>query len=1535
MILIIMVLLAVILPLGVIPAGPREQKAAAQAGPRLAAEWTLQGRVYEGDTGVEPPYSTPIQGVTVSLYCSGDHAQQGAFLRSTTTDAQGWYGLTAYDTDGCEYFNIIETDPPGYTSDGATTVDGNVINANWIEYVIPLEGKTLTGNKFWDRAPATTTPTPTSTPACWVFEGWVYEGNVGEEPPNSQPLEGVTVSLYGSNNPYPDAGQFIRTTTTNADGWYGLTVCDSDGPYEFYHILETDPPGYTSAGATSVGGTVRTANWIEYVIPLEGKTLTGNKFWDRGPATATPTPTSTGVPPTHTPTPTPTATGVPPTHSPTPTPTQTSGPEELPDLVITNVWNEDHLICYEIENIGNAEAPGGHYAVLFVDGGYAAESWVGVDLPPGGQWGTCFDYEWECTPPDDNIVVVADYGDDVAETNEMNNQWEDNWECGATPTSTPTPTPTSTRVTETPTPTTTLPPNCQDLLVNGDFEAGSLPPWGSDGAVGLGSGRNSTYGAWLGGADNAGGELWQGATIPATANPVRLEFWWLAEAEVEQPGDAVEVLVQYDQQADHLLTLPAVAPPGQWQQEAVDLTAYAGQEVIVTFVVHTDGEVPSTFRLDDISLRACGQLTPTPTPTLTATHTPTATSTATPTVTGTPGEVVEVVLCAIEDAYVDEVNPTTNYGADASLVVGWGQGQNEPYGSRRALLRFDLSWLPPGSEVIDAILRMELKAADGLGVVDLAVYAVGDPWEEMHVTWDNQPSVITPATTQVPVYSGFPAIIGWGVRDLVKEWVEEGRDNFGLEIRGPETGAFWRRAFESRHGCTPFCPRLILTVRLAGPAQTPTPVPTCTPTVTPTPTSTPTITPTPTLDLQVDHVEVIQTIQCKDNPHCPDNAVPMISGKDTFVRVYVRVTGTTASVPNVSASVTVKSLTGSYIARGSPLNKRITAKLNPQRSRFNDTLNFYLHHSFVNRSCILEVEVNPDRTIGESNYANNKTTVNVNFVKTPTLNIVPIWIRYKYGGQNVVVDSDMHTNLSPYLEKILPVGDVKWYLISGRYVDWNKQIGPSEASWGEILKKLTDMRNKTSSVPADAHWYAMVPFKVPQGAIAGYGSLPGKVAAGRVPVAYENLENGADILAHELGHNFNRYHSPCGTTDGLDPNYPYTGARLGDYGWDLECAAGGKVQSIPNGYVVPATSFDVMSYCQDEWISEYTYRGILSYRGSSPATSATLSAEEGRDPHRVRQRGQELQPYLFASGTIADQQVELDPWTIMERPVGFADEPGEGPYRLRLVAANDETLFERHFDVETYEPTWLPGTPARESEQGPLSFYEVLPWHPDTARIQVWHSDNLLAERAVSAHPPVVELLTTQSSALWASDEEYVIEWEAHDEDGDPLWFDVAFSRDGGETWEMLATRLEDTWLTVDGAQFPGTEGALIRVYASDSVLTSEATSAPFAIEPKPPSALITAPREGAVIPPEVPVLLKGYAYDLEDGMLSDGSMEWTSDRDGWLGEGDELMVGSLSPGWHTITLTAADSDEQIGSASVNIFVGHRIYLPVILKNYP
>ena len=109
--------------------------------------------------------------------------------------------------------------------------------------------------------------------------GYVYDGNLGD---TSTPISGVTVTLYVSNNA-GDYGTQRDQTTTAGNGSYSLNA--SGAAMDYYNIVETDPTGYTSVGAQSAGGTVKTSNHIQHVGL--GGTLTGNNFWDKSPGLPT------------------------------------------------------------------------------------------------------------------------------------------------------------------------------------------------------------------------------------------------------------------------------------------------------------------------------------------------------------------------------------------------------------------------------------------------------------------------------------------------------------------------------------------------------------------------------------------------------------------------------------------------------------------------------------------------------------------------------------------------------------------------------------------------------------------------------------------------------------------------------------------------------------------------------------------------------------------------------------------------------------------------------------------------------------------------------------------------------------------------------------------------------------------------------------------------------------------------------------------------------------------------------------------------
>lgn len=168
----------------------------------------------------------------------------------------------------------------------------------------------------------------------------------------------------------------------------------------------------------------------------------------------------------------------------------------------------------------------------------------------------------------------------------------------------------------------------------------------------------------------------------------------------------------------------------------------------------------------------------------------------------------------------------------SALEVGYGTGQNEPY-INRTVVRFNLRFIPPGTQVDSAKLDMSLVSGGGPALVPVAVFPLDTAWNEAGVTWNNQPGAVAPEVDQLPVPTAPGVVIQWNVRALVLDWVDDPERNYGLVLRGPETGTFWQRTFASREAQT-FCPRLSLVVG----GVVPTPTPTNTPTPSPTPAAT-------------------------------------------------------------------------------------------------------------------------------------------------------------------------------------------------------------------------------------------------------------------------------------------------------------------------------------------------------------------------------------------------------------------------------------------------------------------------------------------------------------------------------------------------------------------------------------------------------------------------------------------------------------------------------------------------------------------------
>jgi len=147
--------------------------------------------------------------------------------------------------------------------------------------------------------------------------------------------------------------------------------------------------------------------------------------------------------------------------------------------------------------------------------------------------------------------------------------------------------------------------------------------------------------------------------------------------------------------------------------------------------------------------------------------------------------------------------------------------------------------------------------------------------------------------------------------------------------------------------------------------------------------------------------------------------------------------------------------------------------------------------------------------------------------------------------------------------------------------------------WEGTLDQMRAKR-KSDGAAADVYYYGLLKpvdsFNAfcGNGCTTGIGYLtdaksPGQRAA--LGVGYADRVS-AQTMAHEIGHNLGRAHAPCvpsgGSISGVDAKYPFTDGRTGIIGYDSRTKA-----------LLSDKGTDLMGYCSNVWLSEYTYGAIM------------------------------------------------------------------------------------------------------------------------------------------------------------------------------------------------------------------------------------------------------------------------------------------------------------------------------------------------------
>ncbi len=349
-----------------------------------------------------------------------------------------------------------------------------------------------------------------------------------------------------------------------------------------------------------------------------------------------------------------------------------------------------------------------------------------------------------------------------------------------------------------------------------------------------------------------------------------------------------------------------------------------------------------------------------------------------------------------------------------------------------------------------------------------------------------------------------------------------------------------------------------------------------------------------------------------------------------------------------------------------------------------------------------------------------------------------------------------------------------------------------------------------------------------------------------------------------------------------------------------------------------------------QWLSDFTYEALLSrFQVGPTALAADLRALNQTDR-------------LLVMGTIdpATNQVTLEPLFVIPN-AGEVEPPIPGEYAIVLRDASGGVLARYPFTPEAIEggPAPVQIAPEQEREVELLQISELVSYVNGTTRVDIeGPGGQVLTTVTAGANLPTVTVLSPNGGETLGGDT-IPVSWTASDLDGDPLTFNMQYSPDNGASWEMVAQNLTQTSIELPAINFVAGAQARLRVWASDGIHTaSDESDGPFTVPNHVPMVEITQPAGDVTIAISQTLGLEATAYDVDTGTMPDEQIQWSSDRDGPLGNGAQLSVAALSVGTHTITVRADDGQGGVATDSVRVTVLESplpptsVYLPLLMR---
>lgn len=398
-----------------------------------------------------------------------------------------------------------------------------------------------------------------------------------------------------------------------------------------------------------------------------------------------------------------------------------------------------------------------------------------------------------------------------------------------------------------------------------------------------------------------------------------------------------------------------------------------------------------------------------------------------------------------------------------------------------------------------------------------------------------------------------------------------------------------------------------------------------------------------------------------------DGTVPIIAGRKALLRVFANGDEVSFYEPRVRATFYRDGETVHRVSINPPAEQLPDEVV---ESRLDRSYNAVIPGEVLQPGVGLVVEIDPDGVVPQSAASQSRVPAQgvmpIDIVDMPNLHqvIVPVLVTWAPDERvfNWTRGMTAESRQLQLARTLLPIGDMTVEVRETYHTSADLTKG---AGWNAFLREIEFLYHREGR---KGYYYGAL--ELPAGsAWGGLGYLTLPVSVGRA---------SEGTYAHELGHNMNLRHAPCGSAGGPDPDYPYDDGSSGIWGYHIE-----------RGRLIDPEQYrDLMGYCSPDWVSDFHFVRATNYRMSTDAGPASVAADAPALPEKT----------LLLWGGAGGGELLLEPAFVIDAPATLPE--AGGPYRLEGLGADGEQRFAFAF---TPDPV----------EHGGAHFMFAVPWDPE------------------------------------------------------------------------------------------------------------------------------------------------------------------------------------------------------------------------------